>query len=56
MGIGDMLVAGQCMADQNGIGFIGIERAIGLVSDGQRRQSDARIHHQRAVCGKPQHE
>ena len=34
MGIGDMLVPGQRMADQNGIGFVGIERAIGLIGDG----------------------
>jgi len=34
--IRDMLVAGQRMADQNGVGTVGIELTIGLVGDLER--------------------
>ena len=50
-----MLVAGQRMANQNGIGFIGIQSAIGLVGDGQGREADAGIHHQGPVSRQAQH-
>ena len=47
--IGDMLVAGQRMADQDGVGAVGIELAIGLVGDLERREIDAAIELQRLV-------
>ena len=55
MGIGDMLVAGQRMADQNSVGFVGIERAIGLIGDGKWCEGDACIHHQGLVGWQAQH-
>ena len=45
----DMLVAGQRMADQNGVGAVRIQFAIGLVGDLERRQIDAAIELQRLV-------
>ena len=44
-----MLIAGQRMADQNGVGAVGIEFAIGLVGDLERREIDAAIEPQRLV-------
>ena len=38
MNICDMLVAGQSVADQDRVGALGIERAVGLVGDGERAQ------------------
>ena len=49
MHIGDVLIAGQRMADQDGVGAIGIEFAIGLVGDLERREIDAAIELQRLV-------
>ena len=43
---GDVLVAGQGMADEDGVRLGGIERAIGLVGNGDRRQE--------LIAGKPQ--
>jgi hypothetical protein len=51
MFICDMLVAGQRMADQDGVGFAGIELAISLVSDLKRREIDAAIKPQRLIAG-----
>ena len=44
-----MLIAGQRMADQNGVGTLRIEFAVGLVGDLERRQIDAAIELQRLV-------
>ncbi len=43
MDIGDVLIAGQRMADQDGVRALGIERTIGLVGDLERREIDARV-------------
>ena len=37
--IGDVLVAGQSVTEENGVGFGRIESAIGLVGDGQRAKA-----------------
>ncbi len=52
MHIGDMLVAGQRVADQDRIAALGIERAVGLVGDLERRKLDARVEPQRLVGAK----
>ena len=52
----DMLVAGQRMADQDGVAALGIEPAIGLVGDLERRQLDAGIELERLVGPEPHHE
>jgi len=44
-----MLVAGQRMEYQNGVGAVGVEFAIGLVGDLEWRQIDAAIELQRLV-------
>ena len=49
MHVGDVLIAGQRMADQNGVGTVGVEFAIGLVGDLERREIDAAIERQRLV-------
>ena len=49
MHIGDMLIAGQRMADQDGVGAIGVEFAIGLIGDLERREIDAAIEPQRLI-------
>ena len=49
MPIGDMLIGGQRMADQNRVGAVGVEFAIGLVGDLERRKIDAAIERQRLV-------
>ncbi len=49
MHIGDVLVAGQRMADQDGVGAVGVEFAIGLVGDLERGEIDAAIERQRLV-------
>ena len=49
MDIGDVLIAGQRMADQDGVGALGIELAIGLIGDLERREIDAAIEPQRLV-------
>ena len=43
MHIGDMLVERQRVADQDRIGALGVELAIGLVGDLERREIDAAI-------------
>ena len=47
MEVRDMLVAGQGMADEKRVRALGVERAIGLIGDGQGRQRRARIHDER---------
>ena len=39
---GDELVAGQGMADQDGVALVGVERAIGHIGDGEGRQACGR--------------
>ena len=56
MHIGDVLVAGQRVADQNGVGAIGIEFAIGLVGDLERREIDAAIELQRLIHAELRHQ
>ena len=49
MHVCDMLIERQRMTDQNGIGALGVELAIGLVGDLERREIDAAIELQRLV-------
>ena len=49
MDVGDVLIAGQCMADHHRIAALGIEPAIGLVGDLERRKFDAGIELAAAV-------
>ncbi len=49
MDVGDVLVAGQRMADQDRVAALGVERAVGLVGDLERREIDAGIEPQRLV-------
>src|SRR5262249_43835028 len=49
MRVEDMLVAGQRVADEDGIGAVRIELAIGLVGNLQRREIDAAIELERLV-------
>ncbi len=45
----DVLIAGQRMADQDGVGAIRIERAVGLIGDLKRREIDAAVERERLV-------
>src|SRR5207248_1028059 len=47
--IGNVLVAGERMADQNGVGARGVELAIGLVGDLEWGEIDAAIEPQRLI-------
>ena len=51
MFICDVLIAGQRMADQDGVGFGGIKLAIGLVGDLEWREVSAAIKPQRLIAG-----
>ena len=42
MHVGDMLVAGERVADQDGVAALGVERAVGLVGDLERRRARRR--------------
>ena len=56
IGVGDMLVAGQRMADQDGVGLARVvERAVGLVGDLERRQQHAGVELERLVGAEAQH-
>ena len=55
MGIGDMLVAGQRVADEDGVGAGLVELAIGLVGDLEGRQQRAGVELQRLVGAEAQH-
>ena len=48
--VGDVLVAGQRMADQDRVAALGVERAIGLVGDRERAEIDAAIEPQRLLA------
>src|SRR6185437_1580889 len=48
----DMLVAGQRMADENGIAARRIERAVSLIGDLERREIDAAIEPERRLGAK----
>ena len=56
MAIGDMLVAGQRMADQHRVGFVGVERAIGLVGDRSIGRGARRRRVQRVIGAELSHE
>jgi hypothetical protein len=47
--VGDVLVAGERMADQHRVGAIGIERPIGLIRDLERRERHAGVELERRV-------
>ena len=49
MGVEHMLIAGERMADQHGVGALGIERAVGLVGDLEGAKVNAGIEPQRLV-------
>ena len=49
MNIGDVLVAGERVADQHRVGAVGIQCAVGLVGDLKRREVDAGVEPQRLV-------
>jgi hypothetical protein len=55
MHIGDMLIAGQRMADQNGIGAVGVEFAVGLVGNLEWGEIDASIQRQWLVRAEQRH-
>src|SRR4029453_6692354 len=46
MNVGDVLIAGQRMADENEIRLRRVELAIGLIGDGERRKLSAAIERQ----------
>jgi hypothetical protein len=50
--VGEMLVRRQRMADEDGVGFLCVERAIGLVGDLEGLQIKAAGKFQRRVLGK----
>ncbi len=43
----DMLVARQRMADKHGVGPVGVERAVGLIGDGERREAHPAVERER---------
>ncbi len=47
MNVGDMLVAGQRMAEQDRVGLVGVQLAIGLVGDGEGLKRRAGTHGER---------
>ena len=53
MHVGDVLVAGERVADQDGVRALGIELAVGLIGDLKRRKIDAGIEPQRLVASEP---
>jgi hypothetical protein len=55
MGVDDMLVAGERMADQHRIAARGVEPAVGLERDLQRAEIDAGVEPQRIVARKAHH-
>ena len=53
--LGDVLVAGQRMADEDGVRLGGVERAVGLVGDRDRRQQLVAVKPQRLALGQVQY-
>ena len=51
--VGDMLVAGQRMADEDGVGFLRVELAIRLIGDSERREPCAGIEFEHPVGAEP---
>ena len=49
MHVGDVLIAGERVADQHRVAARGIERAVGLIGDLERREIDAGIELERLV-------
>ncbi len=47
MGVGDVLVAGQSVTDEDGVRLLGIQRAVGLIGHGERREQLVAIEPQR---------
>ena len=54
--VGDMLIAGQRVADQDGVVARRIERAVGLIGDLERREIDAGVQPQRLVGAETHHQ
>ena len=46
---GDVLVAGQRVADQDGVRLVGVQRAVGLVGDAVGAELDAAVEPQRPL-------
>ena len=55
MDIRHMLVARQGVADEHRVGLVRVQGSIGLISDGEGGQIDARIHGQRLVSAEMRH-
>ncbi len=55
VGARHMMVAGERVADQHRIGALGVERAVGLVGDLERRELDAGVELERTVGAEPRH-
>jgi hypothetical protein len=51
MGVGDVLVAGERVADQHCVGARGVEAAVGLVGDLPGRERHAGVEGERLVAG-----
>ena len=51
--VGRVLVAGQRVADEDGVGAIGVERPVGLIGDLQVIEPPAGIQHQRLIRAEP---
>ena len=55
MHVGDVLIQRQRVADQDGVGAIGVQLAIGLIGDLERREIDAAIELQRLIDAELRH-
>ena len=53
--VDDVLIAGQRVANQDGIAARGVERAVGLIGDLPRAEIDAGVEPQRIVRRKAHH-
>ena len=51
MDVGDVLVARQRVADEDGIAARGVQRPVGLIGDGERRERAAGVETERPVEG-----
>ena len=52
MNVENVLIAGQRVANQNGVRALGVELAVGLIGDLKRREIDSAIKPQRLVGAK----